>query len=240
MKIIDAVWEKRNLGVDCHEVIFEREDSLSDLAKLDSLQSNYQVIKIPLDRSDLIFEVQKNNFTFVETLFSSTHDLTLPTLSPPLNRLCNVIDCREVDKFALNNIQKKILSGIFKTDRIALDPHFGIEKSAQRYLGWLSDEVNFGSLVYELTYNNRPVGFFVMKHEEGVFFARIGGVYSYPNVLGLGVVLNHCEIVIAKNLGGHVLHGAFSSNNPSVFNINNILGYKSKAEFNVFVRHISR
>lgn len=237
MKIIDAIWEKRNLGVSCHEVILEKKDSLIDLAKLDSLPSKYQVIKIPLDRSDLMFEMQKNNFTFVEILFDSSHDLNLPALSAPLKRLSNVIDCQEVDEIGLESIRKRILPGMFKTDRVALDPHFGIEKSAQRYLGWLSDEVNLGSRVYELTYINRPVGFFVMKREDNVFTGRIGGVYLDSNLLGLGVLLNYFQIVVAKNLGGRILRGAFSSNNPSVFAINDTLGYKSKPIFNVFVRH---
>ena len=33
MKIIDAIWEKRNLGVSSYEVVIEAEDSASDIEK---------------------------------------------------------------------------------------------------------------------------------------------------------------------------------------------------------------
>lgn len=237
MKIIDAVWEKRNLGVSCHELIVEKDDRLIDISIVENLQSEYQVIKIPMERSDLIFEIQKKGFDFSEVLFDSLHELNLPRLSPTLSRLSSLIDCREADSFGIESVKSRILNGIFKTDRVAIDPYFGVKKSAQRYVGWLTDEINSGSRVYELIYKNRSVGFFVIKCKDGICDARIGGVYSDSNVLGLGVLLNYFEIVVAKNLDCHTLHGAFSSNNPSVFNINDILGYKSKPKFNVFVKH---
>lgn len=237
MKIIDAFWEKRNLGVTCNEVILEKDDSIAEVSNLNSLCSEYQVVKMPVERSDLIFEIQDLGFNFVEIIFGSSHNLILPELSPPLKRVKNAIDCREADVNQIENIKEKILSGMFKTDRIAIDPYFGLEKSAKRYVGWLSDEIDNGGYVYELYYKDRAVGFFVLKCEGDACDARIGGVYTESNVLGLGVLLNYFEIEVARNLKCSVLHGAFSSNNPSVFNINDILGYSTRPAFNVFVKH---
>ena len=236
MKIIDAFWEKRNLGVTCQEVTIENND-VDIQACLISLQASYQVVKIPVERPDLIWTVQDLGFKFVEVQFLSTHNLKVPCLTPPLERLKNAITCSKVIGKSVEKINKEILRGIFLTDRVAIDPHFGLERSARRYVGWLDDEIEHGGRVYELTYKSRSVGFFVMKVLGSTCDARIGGVFSDPYIMGLGALLNYLEIVTAKSLGCTILHVPFSSNNPSVLKINNYLNYETKPMFNVFVKH---
>lgn len=56
MKIIDAVWEKRNLGVSCYEVLFDPEDTLEEIKslRLKFEEREYLVFKIPTNRVDIV------------------------------------------------------------------------------------------------------------------------------------------------------------------------------------------
>ena len=73
MKIVDAVWEKRNLGVTTCEVTIEQEDTLEEVnSACDDLSNRYEylVFKIPSNRSDLVLPMQLKNFRYIETQFT--------------------------------------------------------------------------------------------------------------------------------------------------------------------------
>ena len=56
MKIIDAYWEKRNLGVSTKEVLVEEQDSAIDIKKaLSAIEhdAEYLVFKVPIARFDI-------------------------------------------------------------------------------------------------------------------------------------------------------------------------------------------
>jgi hypothetical protein len=56
MKIVNAIWERRNLGVRCIEVTLEATDAVPDVkSTLAGLDTQYLVIKVPAGRSDLMF-----------------------------------------------------------------------------------------------------------------------------------------------------------------------------------------
>ena len=92
MKITDAFWEQRNLGVTCQEVTFDCDD-VDIQATLRSLQANYRVVKMPVERTDLIWVIQDLGYKFTEVQFMSSHNLTLPCLNPPLERLRMAVTC---------------------------------------------------------------------------------------------------------------------------------------------------
>ena len=90
MKIIDAIWEKRNLGVSSYEVVIEAEDSASDIEKkLAELDADYIVVKVPTEHSDVLESVQKSGFSYIEDLIHVEHDLSEVTRNRIIYKLTN-------------------------------------------------------------------------------------------------------------------------------------------------------
>ena len=78
MKIVDAVWEQRNLGVKTCEVTIEQEDTLEEVNyACDDLSNRYEylVFKIPSNRSDLVLPMQSKNFQLIESAVTTMTDL---------------------------------------------------------------------------------------------------------------------------------------------------------------------
>ena len=63
----------------------------------------------------------------------------------------------------------------------------------------------------------------------------IGGIFKTQNYPGCGVALNYTQIIEAKNQECRLLRGAFSSNNPSLYKINQLLGTILTDSYYVFV-----
>ena len=71
MKVIDAFWEKRNLGVTTCEVTFDEHDSTESVAVIcDELinQYNYKVFRVPADRCDISLFLQSRYCRFMENI----------------------------------------------------------------------------------------------------------------------------------------------------------------------------
>lgn len=70
MKITNAVWEKRNLGVTTCEVTFDEHDSTENIvAPCDELlsQYDYRVFRVPAGRCDISLFLQSRGCRFMET-----------------------------------------------------------------------------------------------------------------------------------------------------------------------------
>jgi len=64
MKITDAYWEKRNLGITCTEIIIENGDQLSHLEEINDVLEcvEYVVVKVPVARFEM------NNYLTQKTI----------------------------------------------------------------------------------------------------------------------------------------------------------------------------
>ena len=71
MKVIDAVWEKRNLKVDTVEVEIELDDSLDGITEvLETVERKYQyiVVKVPVRRADIMHLLYGERYEYVEDM----------------------------------------------------------------------------------------------------------------------------------------------------------------------------
>ena len=162
MKIINAHWEKRNLGVSCTEIIFEEKDSSTDFkTKVLNITSEYLVVKIPVGRIDLSSFLQENNFKFIELITSCFHKPELPELPKVYDRLINKLLCEEMNEVERQETFSRIKEGLFVDDRVSLDPAFNKDQSNLRYVGWINDEIGKGSIFYKIVYREKIVGFLI-------------------------------------------------------------------------------
>ncbi len=243
MKIIDATWEKRNIGVKTAEVIIEESDSVENYEeKKDVLaQYEYVVIKVPVNMPAIVDRIQEEGYRFIESaimMFKNVSQFSMPNGLRALYNLCR-IDEMNVDD--LNDLFIQIGKGIFKTDRIALDSFFSKEAASERYINWLKDMIEVGKKCYKVLYQGETIGFFIFdKKDNGEYHGILSGVYDRYSNLGLGMIVAIAETELIKKNGGTSYFTHFSSNNLPNIRLHERLGFIIEKSFNVFVRHGER
>jgi hypothetical protein len=239
MKIINAVWEKRNINLETLEIEVDQSDTWEDLkSAIENLHYEYLVVKIPPTRTDLMFRVNILGLVFVELTTKAHFSGTQPELGSLQKRVLNALEWGEITPENKEKLFAEISLGLFKTDRVATDPSLGLAKSSARYLGWIDDELNSGAVVYEVTKNKELIGFFLMrKIDSRSSDAILAGLLEKYQNSGLGFVLNYLEIEQSKKIGSTFLHSTFSSNNRGATAVHMSMGYIVDHQHYVYVKH---
>jgi len=240
MKIVDADWERRNLGVTCTEVTVDEHDTLESVTEvLSALGSNYQVVKVPVGYYDLMTTVQGAGFSFIEGSINVVHHLKGPEPVGIMKRLNDSIAYVEMDKADVERLYAEIDKGIFTTDRIYLDKAFNSAQAAQRYVYWLQDEVARGGQLFKLVCKGDAVGFFVFKETSGGgCYPFLSGLYAAQATPGLGNVLLHKIVMEAERRGLKYISSYISTNNLSMVKVHITEGFVFNAIHYVYVKHV--
>jgi hypothetical protein len=239
MQIIKATWEKRNLGVDCNEIIIEADDSVEAISKeISKHETEYTVVKIPTGLDKLLLHLQKQGFLFIETITSCYHTGEQFNLNRIQQRIIDNVSYKRITNDDIELIFKEINNGLFQTDRVSLDQHFTLEQSNNRYIGWVKDELDRGAKAYTLTYNTKNVGFFTLKKQtEHEYFAFLSGIYSDFLSSGLGFCTHYFEVIEAKRQGAKHVNTVYSSNNRGATAIHLNMGHVLREQYYVLVKH---
>lgn len=166
MKITDAYWEERNLGLKVCELIFEPGDTI-DYNKLSELEKSYDylVAKIPGNKTELVHAMEETGFRYLEnqqTIYFETGQL-LKIDGSWKNRF-REIQCERVsERNILENICEKIRGGLYVNGRISADPLISMGISDIRIANWLTDLFSKSSAsVYALRKKDSITGYFVL------------------------------------------------------------------------------
>lgn len=242
MKLVHAVWEQRNMGVDCWEVTIDKTDTLKVIKQLseqeDLSKADYVVLKLPAELSFFMQDIQEEGWLFVETLTTCYHEAKMPALTRIQTKM---YECVSYDIMSQNDIKilfSEIDKGIFKTDRIAMDRAFTDRQAYARYKGWIKEETDKGASLYKVMYKEKTVGFFGFKKiEKDIYFPYLGGLYEEAMDSGIGFTINCCEIAETIRRGGKRMLSAYSSNNRGASAIHLYLGYVLDEISYVYVKH---
>lgn len=239
MKIIDATWEKRNLGVTCVEATIEPADTLAGIRQqLAEATAQYMVVKLPAGRADAMFALSELGYTFIEAGIHVTWKVVPLELSGLQRRMAD-----STGHVLMNDADKQVLwselrKGIHDTDRVALDPHFARERAAERYVGWIQDELARGTDVYKLTYKDQAIGYFTMKHlGDGVYYPFLGGMYESHQSSGMGFLVAYKPMCEVAARGGRSISTHISTNNDRAIRIHVSLGFSFGQVTYVYVKH---
>ena len=237
MKVIEAYWEKRNLGIETVEIECEEPDTLQQLKEgLAQLKTQYAVVKIPVERSDLSEYVQQMGYVYVEDLMEMIHDLHEANRSKLHQRLYDATTYRRMNEQDIKQLDDEIAGGMFDSDRISKDAQFGAEQSAKRYRNWVADLLDKGALPYVILYKEEPAGFIILQTKDDKNYDSVlGGGYAKFRNSGLGIIQKEQEIV--KKLGGRKVTTHVSTNNPSQVKALCMNGYLPGKIRHVFVKH---
>jgi hypothetical protein len=239
MKSVHAVWEQRNMGVDCWEITLDENDDGREFeANRKQFETQYTVVKIPVKRIDLSMMLQKAGYYYIETMISCHHGAFLPDLSRIQERMITQMSYDVMTKEDLSHAYKEIRSDMFLTDRVSLDPFFSRSQANERYIGWINDELERGADIYNIKYKNENIGFFAYKTvEEGVYFPFLGGMYPDKEIVGAGFAMEYfhlCELM--KRKGKRILE-SISTNNKAAFSIPVQMGFVVDKLEAVYIKH---
>jgi L-amino acid N-acyltransferase YncA len=240
MKIVDAFWEQRNLGVTSTEVTVEENDCVAEMVTLlRTLDRQYQVVKVPAGRYDLMETVAQAGFSFIEASLNVVHNLKVAEPAGIMKRINDSITYEEMNAGDVEKLYAEIRKGVFITDRIYLDPAFSSELAAQRYIYWVQDEVERGGQLYKLVYKREAVGFFIFKETTGGgCYPFLSGLYAAAATPGLGNVLLHKIIEEAVRRGLKFISSYISTNNLPVVKVHISEGFTIINIYYVYVRHV--
>ena len=248
MKIINAEWEKRNIGVSTAEISIEEEDTFADLQAIQrELDKSYEYIclKCKTNAPDFLFGLNKLGYTFIETQialeFKSKKYQVPDELTHLINQYKGRISFIKVeDEIRLESVLGKIRDQeMFLTDRIYLDPVFSSDKSGKRYYCWCKDAYQNGGMIYEIIVDDVPVGMNALNKPSGTAYSGIvGGVYPDHNDYAfLTPIIGHLFFQYLIAQGMRSLKSAVSSNNKSMLKLNLSSGYQVADVYHVYVKH---
>ena len=238
MKVINAVWEEKNLDRTASEIICEEGDSPEELNKtLYQLETSYNVLKIPAGLASLLQITPSHAFSFAETQVQLCRDLPSfraeDYLDPPLTEL-TYAPMNEEDRLELF---QELDKGLFSTDRIALDPKFSIQIANKRYKNWL---LQGGSQLFKISFQRKNIGFFAFKDFDSEYCsAFLTGLYSEARGKGFGRAPIYFPLVEGKKRGQKLHVCSVSLNNKPIINLHIKLGSLIRQTHYVFVKHSS-
>ena len=238
MKTIDAVWEKRNLGVETVEFKIDYSDDESVMTDILNAEKQYNVVKLPVNKPELMALLQDNGYRFVECMLSIQHDLSDMKKAAAQHLRMFHLDYFPMDKPDIEVLFLEMKTGMFSTDRIYNDPLFSKEKASDRYKNWINDELERGAVIYKLVFRDTAVGFFILKKLDGdILNPFLVGLYDGYQDKGFGLSLAFNILTECQRLGARKIVGSVSSNNPAIVRLDEMLGYEIRDIEYVFVKH---
>lgn len=237
MKVIDAIWEKRNLGIDVVEVEVQNGDLIEEVAlELPQIQSDYICVKIPSDMNEIAEYVQQMGYRFREDQIHMRHDLKPPSRNALQQRLYNAISYQVMNDEDIVELKEEIRKGMFSSDRFSIDKCFTEEQCSNRYINWVDDLLKDGATPYVMSYKGEHSGFIILKTtDERIYQSVLGGAYSKYRKSGLGVIQKEQEIT--KKMNGKYVETMVSSNNVSQLKALILNGYIPIEINHVFVKN---
>lgn len=239
METVDAVWEKRNLGISCVEITMEKEDTVQEMeTALHDIKADYTVVKIPTCRMDFAESLLKHSFYFVEALFSLEKQLgKYPPSESQQEKARRMAYRLQLDE-SKERIQHEIQIGMYTTDRISIDRHFTPGQTAKRYIGMLSDELCRGAEIMEYCFCGEPFGFSCFRQTgAGRYYQAQTGIYSQYRGKGFGFALAYlpeCELL---KRGGKILTTGVSTNNEASLRVHLQNGFLPANTTYIYVQH---
>ena len=140
MQTIDCYWEKENLGVTAREIVFAEGECFNpEAVEAAAAGVAYAVVKAPVGDPSFLFGLPSLGFNCVETQISVSKPYAAFDFDDRLVRLLSrgIRFVPVTDSAGMEAVVEAITDDMFRTDRVALDPHFGPQKGRIRYVNWL-------------------------------------------------------------------------------------------------------
>ncbi len=241
MREREATWEKRNLGVECHEFFVDKDEAPEDV--FDSVlacKAEYQALHVQWGNTEVLLEAQKNGFSFLETAIDMELDARKMTVPKMYSRFAPHLSYKIADEAEIQQVINLIKSGeMFTTDKIARDPYFGAQNSGYRYALWLEDVIRDGAKILLINYKDITIGFnTALLNEDGAVRALLGGRFPQYDDTGLGFAPLLMILQWMLDVGGKRMITSMSSNNLPIVRMHEEFGFHIKGMTYILVKHL--
>ena len=245
MKVVEAMWERRNLGVDVTEVTLERSDMDDEERVLSFLQKkmgqgHYLLVKTPEGNVAFLARLQALGFIFLECQYNLSRQLR--GYAPPQGEflsLAGQLSPEPLDLGELDDLCALIGNGMFTTDRVALDPLFGVKVANTRYRNWVRDiQKNASCVVARIKYREKVIGFFAISFDVQAEKAHslLLGLFKPYQGSALGSMIVHVPLKFASEKKMKTIFAQVSSNNMTSLRSHVFWGFAIESVSYVF-RH---
>lgn len=235
MKIIDAIWEKRNLNVDTVEFEIEENDDISVIDTITGSEKQYNVVKIPSQNYKVIQAIQECGYRFVEIMAYYIIRSGALRLTSVQQRIVDSIETLPMSTEDIEELHFELNRNIFDTDRVYCDKHFTHEQAANRYWGWINDEINRGGKLFKYVYKGKNIGFSGVSRNNSTVF--LSGMYSESKHGGFGLIIPVNVYRVGMNNGDIKMYGMVSSTNISVQKMYTQMGYTLDHTITIMVKN---
>ncbi len=183
--------------------------------------------------------VSEMGCAFVEASIHITRKVAELELTGVQKRLADSVSYAQMEQDDVQALWDEIRKGMYDTDRISLDPHFSKLQAANRYVGWIQDEVARGADLYKLIYRNQPIGYFAMKDlGNGVYYPFLAGMYQSHRNSGLGFNIAYKPLCEIAARGGTSVSTHISTSNDKAVRLHVSLRLPFRRDHcNVYVKH---
>lgn len=242
MKIVDCIWELKNLDKRTVEISVGKEDTFSRDIILQSISNyEYAVVKVPMDMPTFNIGLSEMGFVCIETQMNvgiNLHDFDFSKVAHLYSDTSYELINNDND---FTSVVSNLRPGMFSTDRISLDPQFGEDIACRRYINWLTSEYESKrSQLIKVIYKNEHIGFMLIKIDGDTIDLILNGLYKQYQGKGLGILTPASPMMYIKknslNIAQEVT--SISSNNIPVVKLYNRLNFQLLQQTYVFVKHI--
>ena len=236
MIMTDCPWELENLGCRTTEIRLNGANVNLDELKQVEQRSNYVVVKVPAAYAREGRVLQENGYFFAETQLKIERDLSSFNCAIPEDLTLDYITSED----GLQEVLESITPQTFVTDRIALDPSFGLDVSLRRYRNWMKTEFACGNPLIRLVWENKGVGFMMVKLVDSNMDVLLHAIFPPFQGRGLGHLLALAPFVLRNKFRQLKSYSTrVSANNPAIIYILTTHGYTITDACSVFVKHLN-
>ena len=241
MKRIEQYWERRNIGVDALGFYVDQNDKADNvisIIKKDLFFFDYILCKVPAGKMDIAYGLQRIGFVFAESQLDFKMRIDSYMTDSRIQKYVDESSYHIATITEREKIYDIIRTGVFNTDRISLDEHFGPNIAAKRYINWVKDVISNGTAkAYIVNIFGKDSGFFILEEKnDKCSNSMLASIYN-TNGIGIGILPIYYAIVQAKTEGKKEIITSVSSNNPASVRLHLSLGYLLKEEYYYFVKH---
>lgn len=242
MKVVDCIWELKNLDKKTVEISVGKEDIFSrDI--IEQIISNYEyaVVKVPMDMPSFNIGLSNMGFVCIETQMNvgiNLHDFDFSKVEHLYSDTSYELINNDDD---FTSVVSNLLPGMFSTDRISLDSQFGEAIACRRYINWLTFEYESKrSQLIKVIYKNEHIGFMLIKTDGDTIDLILNGLYKQYQGKGLGILTPASPMMYVKKNSLNITKEvtSISSNNIPVVKLYNRLNFQLLQQTYVFVKHI--
>ena len=242
MIISDCFWEIENIGKKTVEIVIEEKDTFDSSSIFNStLGYEYSVVKVPMNNPRFNIGLSEMGYSCIESqinLFKSYDDFDF-------SKVKNQLDDTDFDVVnnvqAFNSVISMISPGMFSTDRVSIDPSFGVEIGYRRYVNWITTEYKKGTAqLIRILYQRQHVGFMLVKLKDDTIQLLLNGLYKPYQKKGLGILTPASPMMFVRKNSSDILYEktSISSNNIPVVKLYNKLHFQVESQMYVFVKHV--